>query len=54
MNRDYFARPYQGNGRDSYSYGHTGPMEKAEPRVWSSAIWAGLALGVALFGMAAL
>jgi hypothetical protein len=41
MNREYVARPYHGNGRDSYSYGHTGPMEKAEPRVWLSAIGAG-------------
>jgi hypothetical protein len=30
------------------------PMEKAEPRVWLSSAWAGVALAVALFGMAVL
>ena len=51
-NRDYFARPMQGNGRDHHGYGHgVGPIMNDQPPrdPWMRWTLIGAALIVAYF-----
>lgn len=51
MNRDYFAKPIQGNGRDSVDYGRTVLRVERERLDWRSIIgWALVLTGPVLCG----
>lgn len=58
MNRDYFAKPYQGNGRDSYDYGRIGPLSQRpafrDGPVWAQGFAAAVVLAVGVFGITSL
>lgn len=48
MNRNYFERPIQGNGRDHQSYGRTGPFAPYKPSMPWGAIGLGLLVGAVI------